>query len=99
MIILGLNSSGVLREEIVIDGLGILADAVVADLEEAAGEIGLVAMGEMAAVGQVHGQDAVAGLEHGEIDGHIGLGAGVRLDIGVSRAEELLARGRWQAAR
>ena len=60
------------------------------DLEEFAGEIGLVAVREMAAVAEVHRQHLVAGLEHGEIDGHVRAGAGVRLHVGVLGPEELL---------
>ena len=79
-----------LRELIVIDPLVVLAHAVVDDLEELAGEIRLVAVGQMAAVAQVHGEHLVAGLEEGEIDGHVGAAAGVGLDVGVLGAEELL---------
>ncbi len=86
---LRLELDGVFREDIVVDDLGLLADAVVGDLEEAAGEIGLIAVGEMAAVGEIHGQDAVAGLEDGEVDGHVRLAAGVGLDVDVLGAEEL----------
>ena len=39
---------------------------------------------------QVHPQHGVAGLQHGEVDGHVGLRAGVRLHVGVLGAEELL---------
>jgi hypothetical protein len=41
-------------------------------------------------VAEVHAEDLVARLEHGGVDGEIGLGAGVRLDVGVLGAEELL---------
>ena len=61
-----------------------------ANFVKLAGEIRLVAVREVAAVGEVHGEHLVAGLEHGEIDGHVGLAAGVRLDVGVLGAEELL---------
>ncbi len=50
-------------EVIVIDHLRVLADAVMLDLKESAGEVCLVAMREVAAVGEVHRQDAVARLE------------------------------------
>ena len=85
----GWNCCGVQGEGVVIDALVLLADAVVGDLEEAAGEVRLVAMGEVAAMGEIHGEDAVAGLEDGEVDGHVGLAAGVGLDVGVLGAEEL----------
>ena len=39
--------------------------------------------------GQFHAHDGVAGLQQGEIDGHVGLGAAVGLDVGVLGAEKL----------
>ena len=47
-------------------------------------------MRQVAAVGQVEAEHRVARLERGEIDGRVGLRAGVRLDVGVLGAEELL---------
>ena len=47
-------------------------------------------MGEVAAVREVHTEHGVAGLHHRQVDTHVGLGAGVRLDIGVVGTEELL---------
>ena len=49
-----------------------------------------MAVGEMAAVREVHREDFVAGLEHGEVNGHVRLRAAVRLDVDVVAAEELL---------
>ena len=54
--------AGHLRQLIVIDPLVFLADAVMDDLEELAGEIGLVAVGQVAAMGQVHGEHLVPRL-------------------------------------
>ena len=45
---------------------------------------------EVAAVGEVHAEDGVAGLEQREVHGHVRLRAGVRLHVGVLGAEELL---------
>ncbi len=43
-------------------------------------------------MGQVHAHDGVAVLEHGEVGGHVGLGAAHRLDIDMLRpGKELLA--------
>ena len=39
-------------------------------------------------MGEVHAQDPVAGLEHREVGGHVGLGARVGLDVDVVRARE-----------
>ena len=43
----------------------------------------------MAAVGQTHAQHGVAGLEQGEKGCQIGVGTGMRLDVGVIAAEQL----------
>ena len=45
------------------------------DVVETPREVRLVPVGEVAAVGEIHGEDLVAGLEDGEIDGGIRLGA------------------------
>jgi hypothetical protein len=48
-----------------------------------------MAMGEMATMGQIKPQDGVSGIDHRHVSRRIGLGAGVRLHIGVIGAEEL----------
>ena len=73
---------------VVVDPLGVLADAVGVDLVQPAGEVERHAVGQVAAVGEVHAQDPVAGLEHAEVGGHVGLGAGVGLDVDVLGARE-----------
>ena len=45
-------------------------------------------MGEMAAGGEGHTEDGIARLEPGEVNSVVGLGAGVRLDVGVVGVEE-----------
>ena len=40
-------------------------------------------MGQVAAVGEVHAHDPVAGFEDAEVGGHVGLRARVRLDVDV----------------
>jgi hypothetical protein len=47
-------------------------------------------VGEVAAVGQAHAQHGVAGIQQRQKDGAVGLGAGVRLHVGVVGAEQLL---------
>ena len=49
-----------------------------------------MAVREMAAVGEIHRQNLVAGFEHREINGHVRLRAAVRLHVDVLAAEELL---------
>jgi hypothetical protein len=53
------------------------------DLVEASGEVEGHAMGQVAAVGQVHAHDPVARFEDAEVGRHVGLRARVRLDIHV----------------
>ncbi|MCY1438595.1 hypothetical protein D9M71_548010 [compost metagenome] len=47
-------------------------------------------MGQVAAVGQAHAEDGVAGIQQRQVDRRVGRGAGVRLDVGVVGAEQLL---------
>ena len=77
-------------ELVVVDPLIVLADAVGDDRVELAGEVERMAVGEMAAVGEVHAEHGVARLQQREIDRHVGLRAGVRLHVGVLGAEQLL---------
>ena len=39
---------------------------------------------------QIEGENRVARLQAGEVDGHVGLGARMRLDVGLLGPEELL---------
>ena len=84
---------------LVVDPLVLLAHAVGHDLEVLAGEVQRVAVGEVAAVGEVHPEDRVAGLARRHVDGGVGLGAGVRLHVRVVGAEDLLRAGDGQALR
>lgn len=86
---LGMVLAGKFAYLVEVDGLGFAADAVGDDIVEFAGEVDGGAVGEVSAVGEVHGQDGVAGLELGEVDGHVGLAAGVGLDVDVVAAEDL----------
>ena len=43
----------------------------------------------MATVTQVHPEDRVTGCEQGEVSGHVGLGAGVWLNVDMVRREKL----------
>ena len=49
-----------------------------------------MAVGEMAAVREVHPEHGVARLEQRQIHAHVGLGAGMRLHVGVLGAEQRL---------
>ncbi len=60
-------------EFVIVDALVIGTDAVLTELVEAAAEVGGVAVGQMTAVGEVHAENFVAGLEDAKIDGGIRL--------------------------
>ena len=85
---LGFFADGDGGELVVVDEAVVLADAVLNKLIEFAGEVGGVAVGEVAAVAEVHAEDLVTGDEDGGVDGGVGLGTGVGLDVGVVGAEE-----------
>ncbi len=81
---------GLFLQRVVIDRLGFLVHAVMGDLVKFAGEICRMPVREMAAVGEIHRQDFVARFNGGKIDRHVRLGAAVRLDVHVLRAEQSL---------
>ena len=63
-------------------------DAVVDDRVEAAREVDLEPVGQVAAVVEAQRENGVARLEQAEVDGHVRLRAGVRLDVRVLGAEQ-----------
>ncbi|MDT4842831.1 hypothetical protein FQZ97_767460 [compost metagenome] len=75
---------------VVVDQAGGGVQAVLHGVVQLAGGRHLGAVGQVAAVGQAHAEDGVAGVQQGQVDGAVGLGAGVRLDVGVVGAEQLL---------
>ena len=74
---------------VVVDALVLLADAVGHDVEVLARHVDGRAVRQMAAVGEVHAQNGVAGLEQAKVDRQVGLCAGMGLHVGVLRAEQL----------
>ena len=46
-----------------------------------------MAVGEMAAMGEIHGQNLVARFQHRKIDRHVGLRAAVGLHVDMLAAE------------
>ena len=74
---------------VVVDLLG-RRQAVAHHLEPLAAHVERHAVGQVAAFGQAHAHDGVAGLEQAEEHGLVGLRAGVRLHVGVAGAEQLL---------
>ena len=60
------------------------------DLIKFAGEVSRMPMGQVPAVGQVHGENLVARFYGGKVNGHVSLRSAVRLNVDVFRAEESL---------
>ena len=90
MISFGLCSRASRSQLVVVDPLVVLADAVGDDVEVLAREVERMAVRQVPAVGEVHAEDRVAGLERREEHRHVGLRARVRLHVGVLGAEERL---------
>ena len=77
-------------ECVIVDDLLVLRDAVRHEVEVLAGHVDRAAVRQMAAVREVHAHHRVAGVEHREVDSHVRLRTGVRLHVGMLRAEQLL---------
>ncbi len=73
---------------VVVQHLSVGAHTVVDEVIELAREVESGAMGEMPTVIQLHGQYRVARLEQGQIGCAIGLGARVRLNVGILGTKE-----------
>ena len=80
--------AGKFGQGVVVDGLRFLRHAIGHDVVKPSREVHRTSHGQVAAVGEVHSEIGVAGLEDREVDRHVGLGARVRLDIHVLRPEE-----------
>ena len=77
-------------ERVVVDPLVVAVDPVAVDLEVPAAEVQGHPVGQVAALVELHAEDAVARADRAQVDGHVGLGAAVRLDVDVLRAGEEL---------
>ena len=86
---LRLLMQGDFGEFVVVDPFVGLADAILAELVKTAAEVRGIAVGQMTAVGEVHAEHFVAGLEDAEINGGIRLRAGMRLHVGEFGSEKL----------
>ena len=75
---------------VVVDPLVVLANSISVDLEEAATEVEGHAVGQVAAVGQVHAQDPVARIDRAQVGGHVRLRTRMGLDVDVLGAREEL---------
>src|SRR5690606_4836619 len=75
---------------LVVHQAGFRVKAVLHGIVDFAGEVDLGTVGQVTAVGQAHAQHRIARITQGGVDRSIGLGAGVRLDVGVVGTKELL---------
>ena len=73
----------------IVDRFSIFANAVRHEVVVLSGEVQRMAVREMSSMGKVHPHDGVSRLQHREIDRHIRLASGVRLDIDMLGAEQL----------
>ena len=74
---------------VVVDHFGLIVEGVGDLMEVLAGDVDRAAVGQVAAVGEVHAHEGVAGLEHSLERGQVGGSAGVGLDVGMLSAEQL----------
>ena len=81
---------GELLHLVVVDAAGLGVEAVGDGVVEEAGGVDRGTVGEVAALAEVKTHEGVAGVEDSHRDGHVGLGAGVRLHVGPFGSVELL---------
>ena len=74
-------------QSIIVNSFRFLGYAVVNHIVQFAGEVGPVPVGEVAAVGEIHRENGIARLQNREVNGHVGLGTGVGLHVGMIPAE------------
>ena len=86
---LGLALEGLALHLVIVHAAGFRVQAVGDRLVQDAGGVHGRTVGEVAAHGEVQAHEDVAGTQAGHRDGHVRLGAGVRLDIGIFRVVEL----------
>ena len=82
--------TGKLRHLVEVEQVVVAPHAVVHEPVEHARRIELHAVRQVAAMGEVEGEDRVAGLDGRHVDGRIGLAAGVGLHVDMLGPEELL---------
>ena len=88
---LGPLGLGQVADLVVVEALVALGHAVGDEPVELPADVDRRAVGEVAALVEAHAQDRVARLEQGQVDGQVGVGAGVGLHVGVLGAEQGLA--------
>jgi hypothetical protein len=88
--------AGEVPDLVEVDPLVARRDAVADEPVQLPAGVDRRAVGEVPALVEAHAEDGVARLQEGEVHGHVGVGPGVGLDVGVRRAEELPGAGAGQ---
>ena len=86
--ILGRCSRASVADLVEVDALVGRRDAVGDEVVELAAGVDRAAVGEVAALVEAQAEHRVARLEQREVHAHVGVGAGVGLDVGVVGTEE-----------
>lgn len=81
--------AGQLGHLVEVDAVIVFPDAVVNRVVQLPRKVQVHAVRQVSAVRQVHRQERVARLEYRHVDRHVGLRAGMRLDVGMLGSEEL----------
>ncbi len=81
---------GQARDLIVIDPAGLTAHPVEDGAVDTPRKIQRMTVRKVAPVCKAHGENRIPGFQGGEVDRHVGLGAGMGLDVGMLDAEERL---------
>ena len=87
---LGLVLVGQPIDFLIVEAFRFPVDGVVDEVVELPGGAEAKTVGEVPPMIEFHGQSRVPRLHEGEVGGHVGLGAGVGLDVGVFGPEQFL---------
>ena len=85
----GLDLFGHSDQSVIVDGLGFSAHLITVDFIQHTRKVDRMPVGQMTTVRQVHPHNFITRFQNREIDRHIGLRAGMRLDVGVVGLEKL----------
>ena len=78
---LGLMFLGKTLDFVIVNSLGVIANAVTHNVEITAGKVQMHAVSQVTAIGQTHSHHGIARIQKSEKNSFVGLSAGVRLDI------------------
>src|SRR5664280_350788 len=85
---LGMLRQGQLGYLVIVDGLGVLPNAIGDDVKQLADQRHRASVAQMSTIGKRHAQDRVSWLQNGEVDLEVGLRSRVGLDVCSLRTKE-----------